>query len=203
MPRIIEYAQVLERLTAEGLECQYYNGGVFGFASGGVVRGWIESGDETIRQEMREKVRAVPVAKMATLARRAWKDSLPGAVWVMPGSHWAFELQYGSREWLAEHLRRIGIEPAEMQGRTNAAAIEFEPAEEAAFESSVSEILGNLAASDFTMAFPGRATVCTIHHHRQLWWMSRNDGIISALDRLMESDLTHPVVPAENQRHHG
>ena len=33
MPKIIDYAIVLKRLTDEGLDCHYYNGGSFGFGA--------------------------------------------------------------------------------------------------------------------------------------------------------------------------
>jgi hypothetical protein len=149
------------------------------------VRGWIGPPDGTIRPELAKFTRRVPEPSAATLARlaaRAWRELLPGNVWVMPGSHWAYELNFGSRDWLAGLLGGCGIDSSLLIGRSNAAAIEFLPGEEAGFEGFVRGLLAGLTASDFALAFPGRAAVCTIHHHKQLWWVTNNQQLAKRLD---------------------
>src|ERR1700722_12174987 len=110
MPRIIEYPTVLERMTDAGFKCNYYNSGAFGFA-GGVktfVRGWVGPADGTIREEFLPSIRTVAEPYEESLANgvvRFWEKTAVPAVWVMPKSHWHFELHDGSREGLAEELR--------------------------------------------------------------------------------------------------
>jgi len=187
MPSIIDYQIVLDRLTAEGLECHYYNGGSFGFVAAAEVRGWIGPRDGTIRPELGKFTRSVPepfAATLAELAARAWREVLAGNVWVMPASHWSYELNYGGREWLAGLLGGCGIDSRLLIGRTNAAAIEFLPGEEAGFEDFIRGLLEGLTISDFAMAFPGRAAACSIHHHQQLWWVTNNRQLALRLDEI-------------------
>lgn len=187
MPSIIDYPIVFLRLESEGLKCHYPNGGSFGFPNGGQVRGWIGPADETIRAEMREHVRSAnePFEEnLAEWAVRAWREILPGNVWVMPASHWSFELTHGNQAWLPGLLTRAGIDSGLLIGRTNAAAIEFLPAEEGGFRALLAGLLGGLTGSDFVLAFPGRDTVCTVHHHKQLWWVSIDQQTVRGLDAI-------------------
>src|SRR5580658_1057671 len=163
MPRVVEYSRVLAQLTSDGLECHYFNGGAFGFASGGIVRGWISGSDETIRREMLENVRIVPADHHANLAINAWNELLGGNAWIMPGSSWSYELNYGGRDWLPSLLESVGINLNELANQTDAAAIEFSPVESPLCQTFISGLLEKLSVSDFTLAFPGRAVVCTIH----------------------------------------
>src|SRR6202034_46968 len=96
------------------------------------------------------------------------------------------ELNYGTRQWLADLLGQVEIDPSDLFDRTAAAAIEFVPPEQAALKSIIQGLLRNLTASDFTLAFPGRAAICTIHHHQQLWWTSTDPDLIRRLDSLIE-----------------
>jgi hypothetical protein len=202
MPRMIDYSQVLAHLTADGLECHYFNGGAFGFPSGAIIRGWIESPDPTIKPQMRDNLRIVTSADQSKLATQAWLDLLPGVAWIMPGSHWSFELNDGSRTWLPQLLHEIGIDPQVLIGLTSAAALEFTPTEQPLFEMTLRTLLQNLTASDFSLAFPARKTVCTIHHHHQLWWTTRDPEVISGLDRLTAASPPPPVVPGPPHSHH-
>jgi hypothetical protein len=43
-----------------------------------------------------------------------------------------------------------------------------------------------LTASDFAIAFPRRAVLCTLHHHKQLWWQTTDTGLADALRKEME-----------------
>ena len=48
-------------------------------------------------------------------------------------------------------------------------------------ESLIASLLGNLRTSDFMLAFPGRPALCTVHHHKQLWWQTTDLALHSAL----------------------
>ena len=194
VPQIIDYDVVLERMTAGGrFRSLYYNSGAFGFPAErqGEVRtlAWVGPPDETIRPAARPFVREVPPpyeANLAQLARRAWLEHLPGVAWVMPMSHWSFELDFGSRAWMPDVLRSAGVDPAQLEPRNNGAAVEFRLDEAGAFETLVAGLLGGLTVSDFAIAFPGHPVVCMVHHHRQLWWQTTDDVLLPALDALVK-----------------
>src|SRR5438552_14823325 len=100
--RIIDYPIVLERMKATGLVCNYYKGGSFGFPkdSNAQIAAWVGPDDPTIRPEMRPHIRQIapPFApSLSDLANRVWLELIGGPVWVIPASHWAFELDFGSR----------------------------------------------------------------------------------------------------------
>jgi hypothetical protein len=187
VPRIIDYEIVLQRLTTEGLKCHYPNGGAFGFASGAEVRGWIGPNDETIKPAAREVARSVGMpyeANLAAAAVRMWQEYLPGDAWVMPAAHWAYEMNDGSRDWLPGAVVELGLDPASLKDRNTAAAIEFSSSEMAEFQGFVQRLLERLHQSDFTLSFTGRSTVCTVHHHKQLWWVTTDIRILGGLDKL-------------------
>ncbi len=188
MPRIIDYEIVLQRLTADGLKCHYPNGGAFGFPSEALVRGWIGPADETIKPAARAVARSVGEpyeANLAAAARRAWQLYLPGDVWLMPAAHWAYELNDGSRDWLPKAIEKLGLDPGLLKDRSNAAAIEFSPVETLEFGDFVQRLLERLLQSDFTLAFAGRGTICTVHHHKQLWWATVDPRVMGGLDELV------------------
>ena len=131
MARILDYHTVLRTLLNEGLTSLYYNSGSFSFPDGITTRtlGWIGPPDASIRPEAVGFTRHIPAPFPENLSGRAvgiWRDSAPGAVWAMPRSHWAYELDFGSRAWMPGVLREIGIDPAELAPLTTGAAIEFE-----------------------------------------------------------------------------
>jgi len=187
MPWIIDYQVVLEQMHRQGMRCLYYNSGAFGFKDeqGPEVLGFVGPANETIRLEVRSRVRQVapPYEEtLATLARRIWQEHLGGRVWVMPKSHWAHELEHGSREWMAEVLEQIDLDAGLLVGRNNGAAIEFANEEAGRFELFTRKLLQLLAGSDFMLAFPGRPVLCTVHHHKQLWWVSSDIQWIDSID---------------------
>jgi len=189
MPRIVDYKIVLDRLQSEGLKCHYFNGGAFGFSSeaGSFVRGWIGAEDGTIKPAAREFMRPVPEPfeeNLTELAVKVWQGHLAGEVWVMPKSHWWFELNEGSKEWLPGLVQRIGLGAADLKSRNNAAAIEFSSIETNEFRQFLRGLLENLSVSDFLMAFPGRDTICTIHQHKQLWWVTKSADLLHGLDQM-------------------
>ena len=104
----------------------------------------------------------------------------------MPRSHWAYELDFGSDAWMPHALRRLDIDPAQLSGRTNAAAIEFLPEESDRARAIRRDLLTQLAGSDFSLAFPSHPVIATLHHHKQIWWMSTDVALVERL-KLMSS----------------
>ena len=84
---------------------------------------------------------------------------------------------------MPELLTKVGVEPGLLIGRANAAAIEFSPSEEDPFRVFLEGLLNGLTGSDFVLVFPGRGTICTVHHHKQLWWVSINQQTVLSLGR--------------------
>ena len=194
MPQIVDYPIVAQRLTAppvgQGLISLYHNSGAFGFAPGVAVHtfGWMGPLDPTIREEMRPRVRQVGEPYHQSLARllvRAWQTHLPGEVWLMPKSHWHYELHFGNRELLQKLLPEIGVDPRQMADRNDGSAIAFAAGDGEIFERAARSLVEGLRFSDFLLAFPGRAALCTIHHHEQLWWQVADDD--DALAAALES----------------
>jgi hypothetical protein len=196
LPRIIDYPTVRDTLLAQGLVSLYHNSGAFGFPESASARhvGWVGPPDPTIRPAARALARHVPPPferNLAELAAVAWQQHLPGAAWVMPKSHWAYELDFGSREWMPGLLQSIDVDAGVLITRNDGSALEFEPNERDAFVRVVEGLLARLLGSDFALAFPGRSALCTVHHHKQLWWSSSDASTMAALDRLVPS-VTEP-----------
>ena len=192
MPSIVDYPGVLERMCGQGLRSLYFNSGAFGFPDGVATTsvGWIGPEDPTLRAAARELTTTVLPPFERTLARHvsnAWRQFLPGKVWLMPKSHWAYELDFGSRGWMPRALGRAGIDAAALQPRTNAAAIEFDYGESNRFDELVQILLEKLSGSDFALAFPGHPVVCTLHHHKQVWWTSTDFSLIDRLRTIAEN----------------
>jgi hypothetical protein len=190
VPWIIDYPIVLEQMRALKLRSLYYNSGAFGFASDVPTQtiGWVGPPDETIRPEAQSLTRQVAEpyeSNLTSLLARAWREILPGRIWVMPASHWAYELDFGSREWMPPLLEHIGIDPGLLQARTTAAAIEFAEDESAVLEHFVSRLLEMLQGSDFAIAFPHHRVTCMLHHHKQLWWTMAEPETAQALAGLV------------------
>jgi hypothetical protein len=189
MPRIIDYPIVLEEMQRGEFRCLYHNSGAFGFLderSVGSV-GWIGAVDATLKPAARVLARMVaePIEEnLAALVVRAWREHLSGPVWAMPKSHWAYELEFGSREWMPGLLGKMGIDSALLMGRNNAAAVEFQSGEEQQFQLFIQQLLTNLAGSDFLLAFVRHKTICTVHNHKQLWWTTADEGILAGLEGL-------------------
>lgn len=185
MPRVIDYPDVLQSLTSRGLVSLYYNSGAFGFDPATTVQhaGWILREDPTIRPAARDMARIVP-GDETTLATMVSQIVVDQSVWVMPKSHWAYELDFGSSAWLPGALRAIGVDGDSLINRHDGSAIEFSPAERQEFESLTASLLSNLAGSDFMFVTADAKTICTIHHHKQLWWSSVDEDVINKVRSL-------------------
>ena len=186
--RIVDYERVLQRMEAEGFRSLYHNSGAFGFARGADVKyaGWVGPADASIRAEARAYIRHIESPYEANLSRgvgEVWTEHLPGPTWVMPMSHWSYELDFGSRDWMPAALNAVGVGGDELVTRANGAALEFDVGERAKFQSLLVQLLSNLRTSDFMLAFPGRPTLCTVHHHKQLWWQTTDASLLAALMR--------------------
>jgi hypothetical protein len=162
VPRIIDYSIVLTTLEQSGLRCVYPNSGAFGLAADKTnhIAGWIAADDPTIRAELRAVVQIVPSPasrSLATLLLRAWRQHLPGPLWLMPASHWAYDQC---------------IDATVLQSRSDGSAIEFQLDETESPGALVEKLFDHLDASDFTAAFPGSPAVAMLHHHQQIWWQT-------------------------------
>jgi hypothetical protein len=195
MARIIDYDVVARTLASAGMVCKYYRSGAFGFPDDRpvVYRGWIGPADASIRPAMLVMTRSVAEpyeGNLAALLVRAWTESLPKLwgepprLWIMPASHWAFELD-ANRVWLRGLLADVQIDATELESRTDGSAIEFGASESAPAGRFVCGLLRNLTASDFFLAFGGHDVVCMVHHHKQLWWSTTEGQTIESLDRLI------------------
>jgi hypothetical protein len=191
MPRIVDYAGVRDRLLGGGFVSLYHNSGAFGFPRQADVKmlGWIGPEDGTIRPEMKSFVRAVPppyaanLAGMLVMARR----HLPGEAWLMPKSHWHFELHDGHPELLESLLPEIGIDADVLRERNDGSAIAFGADEDEVLRRAIERLFEGMRQSDFLVSFPdaadaGTRAVCTVHHHKQLWWQTTSSELIQALE---------------------
>ena len=199
MPWIIDYSLVSQQLREQGLVCNYYNSGAFSFPpdSGIFIRGWIGPDDPTIKPAVRPLARSVGTPyenQLADGARRMWQDALAGRVWVMPLSHWHYELNFGSRDWMPNLLEHIELDPGLLLERNNAAAIEFSAGESQPFHHFVTRLLEMCGGSDFLLAFPKQPILCTLHHHKQLWWTTTEEGLLKRLDEIISESSPHPPV---------
>jgi hypothetical protein len=190
VPSVIDYSVVSSTLLGARFESLYHNSGAFGFPRAVSARhvGWIGPQDPTLKESARPLTRRVPepyAQTLAALAVRAWREHLPGPVWLMPRNHWAFELDHGNSEWMPGLLREVGINPALLSGRNDGSAIEFATGESAALEPALAKLMTDLWGSDFALAWPGRPVLCTVHHHTQLWWTTTDDAFVAALDALV------------------
>jgi hypothetical protein len=191
MPKVLEYDHVLQTLTVQGFKSLYYNSGSFAFRPEDkfFTQGWLGPPDSTIRADALSFTRQIQPpfsANLAQFTQRVWSELVPGAVWIMPRSHWAYELDFGSKDWMPGALRAVGIEKTNLEFLTTGTAIEFEPYESNEFGSFLTSLLDNLSgSSDFQIAWPGRPLLCTVHHHQQLWWTTTDETIFRRLDALV------------------
>jgi len=195
VPRVIDYSDVLAAMRRGGFVSLYHNSGAFGFPETTPTHsvGWAGPPDATIRPAARALVRHVPPPferNLAELAAVLWQEHAPSPAWIMPKSHWAYELDHGSREWMPELLESLAINPSDLVIRNDGSALQFEPSEREPFVRLVEGLLARLLGSDFALAFPDRSVLCTVHHHKQLWWTTADEGVIDALDRLVPPGIT-------------
>jgi hypothetical protein len=183
---LIDHATILDHMTRRGWRCLYPGGGAFAppTVSPLHIAGWITRPDPTIRASVLPLIRSIPepyAPTLACLARQAWIDHFAGPAWIMPMSHWSYELRFGAGPWLGEALRELNIDPSPLTDLTTAAGIEFTPDQSNDFEAFLRRLLQHLLESDFTLAWPQSPVVCTIHHHQQLWWTTDQPEIIEFL----------------------
>jgi hypothetical protein len=194
MPTIIDYARVCSWMQERGWRCVYHNSGAFGLPQEvqALYAGWIGPADPTIRPEMLARATSVAPPFEESLARHvaeAWATLLPGDVWLMPASHWAFELDHSAHKaWLPRTLQEIGVEATDLASRTDAAAIAFTTAEQQAFGQTLRALLNQLQSSDFTLAFPHHPAVALVHHHQQIWWTTSDPALAGQLRLLPDRE---------------
>ena len=92
----------------------------------------------------------------------------------------------GHPELLESLLPEIGIDAALLRERNDGSAIAFAVDEDEMLRRAVARLLEGMRQSDFLIAFPDasadRPAVCTIHHHRQLWWQTTSGELIALLE---------------------
>jgi hypothetical protein len=186
VPRIVEYPEVLAQVQQLGLRSLYPNSGAFGFPASAEVQhvGWIGGEDSSLRPAARALAVLVPQpieSNLGRLAALAWRQHLPGDIWLMPKAHWAYELDFGSAAWMPELLRGNGVEPQSLIHRHDGTALAFGADEASPLAAIVEGLLAHLLGSDFQLMFPARQVVCTVHHHKQLWWSSPDAELIRVL----------------------
>ena len=173
MPRIIDYPQVLATMQSRSFVSLYHNSGAFGFDSADGVKtlGFAEDDDPTIRPEARAALRKVDdvTAELDRIIAMSASDA-----WLMPKSHWHYELHFGNRELLESALPQIGIDPAALRERNDGSAVAFSSDEHPQLCAVIRRLLRELTGSDFLLAFADAATLVTIHHHKQLWVQTRD-----------------------------
>jgi hypothetical protein len=174
-----------------GFVSLYHNSGAFGFPRDADVKmlGWIGPEDGTIRAEMRPLVRPVPPPHAANLAEMLVRSRrhLPGEAWLMPKSHWHFELHDGHPEFLESLLPEIGVDADLLRERNDGSAIALGSDEDQLLRRAIERLLDGMRQSDFLVAFPdaadaGTRAVCTVHHHKQLWWQTTSSEFIKLLE---------------------
>src|SRR5687767_1755048 len=152
MPRIVDYATVSQRMQAGGFVSLYHNAGAFGFPRGTEwkMRGWIGPEDPTVRMEVRPYMMYVHKPYAANLAANflAARRHIRGDAWLMPKSHWHFELHDGNPQLLESLLPQIGIDPAMLRERNDGSAISFEIGEDEPLRHAVERLLTELRGSD-------------------------------------------------------
>ena len=191
MPQIVDFRQVIRQMKSIGMKSLYANSGAFGFADGTPVHhlGWTAGPDPTLRPAALAVAQAVPPphsANLSALAITVWQRFAPGDLWVMPMSHWAYELDFGNGSWLATAIERIGLDPATLRPLNNAAALSFAAEESIIAGQFLTALLENLTVSDFALAFPTHPLRCTVHHHRQLWWTTSQGELIAKMNESYE-----------------
>ena len=189
MPRIVEYLQLVEAMRGLHLRSLYYNSGAFGYERDASTKstGWICAEDGSLRPEARQLARLLPgppEGTLASLLTRAVTELFDGAAWLMPKSHWAFELDFGSKPWMPAALQQIGLDDKLLAPRTTGDAIAFSPNEIEQFTAFSRQLIANLMGSDFAMASPGKSFVCTLHHHKQVWWTTTDPALLHGLEQL-------------------
>ena len=159
-------------MTEAGFVSLYHNSGAFGFADPAGVEtiGWITRDDPTIRPAARAM--ATIVVDVSEPFQRA-ASAIAGDAWLMPKSHWHYELHFGNRQLLEDVLPTIGVDASLLRERNDGSAIEFAVGESTLLTKTIGRLLEKLAGSDFLIAWPGGQTLCTVHHHKQLWWQTR------------------------------
>lgn len=192
MAAVIDYPLVLSRMRSLGVRCLYHNSGAYGFAPDAQTHtcGWIGPTDATVRPEAVHFTQPVPPpyeVNLTKLLLELWIARLNGPLWVMPKSHWSYELQFGSREWMPELLRQVDVDPALLADRNNAAALEFSGSDHPSVVLFLERLLDMLCGSDFALAFPGYPVLCTLHHHKQFWWVTTDMKLAAQIEAMPRS----------------
>lgn len=182
MAEVVDYGRVQAELGGKGLRCLYHNSGSWGFGDPTKVRavGWILADDVTLRPGAREVARVLDgIDELVTGVMSTW-ERVGGDLWLLPGSHWAYELDFGTPAMEAV-LHRWGVKGAEgLVGRNDGSAVRFglsggvDGVDEAAAAGILKELLGCGTTSDYQIVFPSLPLTGIAHHHVQVWWQTED-----------------------------
>jgi hypothetical protein len=187
VPTIVDYSIVQQTAAEMGLVSLYHNSGAYGFGAGAAVGhvGWIGQPDATLRASARDSARQVrpPYPEnMATGVEHFARMLKPSAVWLLPASHWAYELRFGG-QWVGQLLDQLNLEASALRDRADGSAIAFMADEMTILSTVIATLLEKLPAggSDFSLLAPPRRVVGMIHHHQQVWWTTADTDITALL----------------------
>lgn len=182
--RVVDYETVLAQAAADGLRCVYPMSGAFLPSGPHQIVGWVGPDDPTIRADLPGRIVRCPAPHAANLSAKlveVWQRDLPTAAWVLPKSHWSYELTHAHQDWLLEILGEFGIDAAWLAARPGAAAIEFLADDARSLQKFVETLLNGLKTSDYAILSPGTGHVVTLHHHQQLWWQTSDAALADRL----------------------
>lgn len=179
MAQVLDYGQVQQVLVGKGLKCLYHNSGSWGFAGGKTVAavGWVLGEDMTMTPAARKVARVLGgLEELVAGIGKAWAR-VGGEAWVLPGSHWAYELDFGTPA-MEGVLKRWGVSGVEgLVGRNDGSAVVFGDGEEGAFMGVLGELFRIGTASDYQLIFPAVPITGILHHHVQVWWQTEDTSL--------------------------
>lgn len=198
MPVIIDYSIVRQTLQAAGLECLYHNSGSWGYPPPAhstspspspllgkeiFTLGLLLADDPTLRQQARPMAKLIDKPVPASLAYHVLGAlaGLSQPLWLMPGSHWAYELTFGTPP-MTDWLEQAGLTDAQqLTARNDGSAVAFSPAEFSKLAGVLSQFWSFRTDSDYRLYAPNGQAIVHVHHHRQAWVLTPNEGIIKIL----------------------
>jgi hypothetical protein len=174
MPEVLSYQQVETVLRAKSLRCLYFNSGSWGFTEQAGAVGWLLGDDPTLTPAARKIARVVgPVDQLVAAVLEAC-HRVGGEIWILPGSHWAYELDFGTPTML-DVLRRADVVGVDgLVGRNDGSAVRFLATEQSQLAGVLRELFSTGTTSDYQLILPEMPVLAILHHHVQVWWQAKD-----------------------------